>query len=136
MSRGPCHGICPVYYLEIDWDGKVIYRGYKHVNVTGEKTSSISPEKVKGLVNEFYDSGYFNLKDKYDQIQITDQPTVSTSININGKFKSVYDYLGTSQLSELQKLRDLENMIDQVTNSSRRVQSLSNTNSWSRRWTN
>ncbi|MDQ5868281.1 MAG: DUF6438 domain-containing protein [Thermoproteota archaeon] len=103
--------------------------GYEHVNVTGEKRSSISPEKVKDLVNEFYDSGYFNLKDKYDQIQITDQPTVSTSININGKFKSVYDYLGTFQLPELQKLRDLENMIDQVTNSSRRVQSLSNTNS-------
>ena len=54
MSRGPCRGICPVYYLEIDGDGNVFYRGYDHVNVTGDRKSSISPEKVKELVNQFY----------------------------------------------------------------------------------
>jgi len=47
MSRGPCRGLCPVYYLEIDGDGNVIYRGYEHVNVTGDRESSIPPEKVK-----------------------------------------------------------------------------------------
>lgn len=121
MSRGACHGTCPVYYLEIDGTGKVIYRGYEHVNVTGERTSNIAPEKVKELVNQFNNSDYFNLNDRYDQIEITDQPTVETSIRIDRTFKSVYDYLGTIKLPELLKLRQLENMIDEVTNSSQWV---------------
>ena len=121
MSRGPCRGLCPVYYLEIDGDGNVIYRGYEHVNVTGDRKSSIPPEKVKELVNQFYNLSYFDLEDRYDQIEITDQPTVETTINLNGTFKSVYDYLGTSYSPELQKLRHLENMIDELTNSSQWV---------------
>lgn len=87
MSRGPCRGVCPVYYLEIDGDGNVIYRGYEHVNVTGDRKSSIPPEKVKELINQFYNLSYFDLEDRYDQIEITDQPTVETTINLNGTFK-------------------------------------------------
>jgi hypothetical protein len=64
MSKGPCHGICSVYYLEIDGDGHVLYRGYEHVNVTGEHRSSIPPEKVKELINQFNNSSYFELKDR------------------------------------------------------------------------
>ena len=118
MFRGACFGACPIYYLEINGDGKVIYRGYEYVNVTGERTSSIPVDKVKELVNQFNNSGYFNLKDRYDEVERTDQSTVVTTISIDGTFKSVYDYLGTTNLPELQKLRQLENMIDEVTNSS------------------
>ena len=121
MFRGACFGACPIYYLEINGDGKVIYRGYKNVNVTGERTSSIPVDKVKELVNQFNNSGYFNLKDRYDEVERTDQSTVVTTISIDGTFKSVYDYLGTTNLPELQKLRQLENMIDEVTNSSQWV---------------
>ena len=121
MFRGACFGACPIYYLEINGDGKVIYRGYEYVNVTGERTSSISVDKVKELVNQFNNSGYFNLKDRYDEVERTDQSTVVTTISIDGTFKSVYDYLGTTNLPELQKLRQLENMIDEVTNSSQWV---------------
>ena len=121
MFRGACFGACPIYYLEINGDGKVIYRGYKNVNVTGERTSSIPVDKVKELVNQFNNSGYFNLKDRYDEVERTDQSTVVTTISMDGTFKSVYDYLGTTNLPELQKLRQLENMIDEVTNSSQWV---------------
>ena len=121
MFRGACFGACPIYYLEINGDGKVIYRGYEYVNVTGERTSSTPVDKVKELVNQFNNSGYFNLKDRYDEVERTDQSTVVTTISIDGTFKSVYDYLGTTNLPELQKLRQLENMIDEVTNSSQWV---------------
>jgi hypothetical protein len=121
MFRGACFGTCPIYYLEINGDGKIIYRGYEYVNVTGERMSTIPVEKVKELVNQFNNSGYFNLRDRYDQVEITDQATVVTSIRIDGTFKSVYDYLGTIKLPDLQNLRQLENMIDEVTNSSQWV---------------
>lgn len=121
MFRGACFGACPIYYLEIHGDGQVIYRGYEYVNVTGEQTSTIPVDSVRELVNQFNNSGYFNLKDRYDQVDRTDQATVVTSINVDGKSKSVYDYLGTHLLSELLKLRQLESMIDQITNSSQWV---------------
>ena len=121
MSRSACFGACPVYYIEIHEDGKVIYRGYKNVDVIGEQSSTIPVEKVNELVNQFNHIGYFNLEDRYDELAITDQATVQTSIEIDGIFKSVHDYLGAIEVPELPKLRQLENMIDEVTNSSRWV---------------
>lgn len=121
MSRSACFGACPVYYIEIHEDGKVIYRGYKNVDVIGEQSSTIPMEKVNELVNQFNRIGYFDLEDRYDELAITDQATVQTSIRIDGTFKSVYDYLGAIEVPELPKLRQLENMIDEVTNSSRWV---------------
>jgi hypothetical protein len=78
-------------------------------------------DSVRELVFQFNNSGYFNLNDRYDQVDRTDQVTVATSISIDGTFKSDYVYLGTHLLPELLKLRQLENMIDQVTNSSQWV---------------
>jgi len=121
MSRGQCFGTCPIYYLEIDGNRKVTYRGYYHVNVTGERTAHIPPQKVKELVSAFDNSDYFNLRDRYDEIRFTDQSSVETSIRINGIYKSVYDYYGTVKVPELEKLRNLEKMIDNVTNSSQWV---------------
>ncbi|MGB8171956.1 MAG: DUF6438 domain-containing protein [Nitrososphaeraceae archaeon] len=121
MSRSACFGACPVYYLEIDGDGKVIYRGYKNVDVTGDRISLIPVDKSRALVNQFNSLGYFNLKDRYDEANITDQASVQTSIRIDGIFKSVHHYLGTVNSPELVKLRQLENMIDEVANSSQWV---------------
>lgn len=121
MSRGLCFGTCPAYYLEIDGNGKITYRGYYHVNVTGERTAHIPPQKVRELVNAFNTSDYFNLRDRYDEILFTDQSSVETSILINGIYKSVYDYYGTVKVPELEKLRNLERMIDNAANSSQWV---------------
>ena len=121
MSRSACFGACPVYYLEIDGDGKVIYRGYKNVDITGDRISLIPVDKIRALVNQFNSLGYFNLKDRYDEANITDQASVQTSIRIDGIFKSVHHYLGTVNSPELVKLRQLENMIDEVANSSQWV---------------
>jgi len=79
------------------------------------------PQKVKELVSAFDNSDYFNLRDRYDEIRFTDQSSVETSIRINGIYKSVYDYYGTVKVPELGKLRNLEKMIDNVTNSSQWV---------------
>lgn len=72
MSRTACFGACPIYYLEIDGDGKVIYRGYKNVDVIGVRISFIPVDKARILVNQFNSLGYFNLKDRYDEASITE----------------------------------------------------------------
>jgi hypothetical protein len=119
MKRNMCLGTCPVYSLEIFGNGTVVYNGERFVNVTGQQISNIPQEKVRKLVEEFYKINYFSFKDAYNEIVITDQPTVSTSINMSGIYKSVFDNHGAIAP---EGLRLLENKIDETTNSSKWVQ--------------
>ncbi|HKI07678.1 MAG TPA: DUF6438 domain-containing protein [Nitrososphaeraceae archaeon] len=119
MERGMCMGTCPVYSLDIFGNGIVVYNGERFVNVTGKQVSGILDDKVRELVKEFYAIGYFSLNDTYDKIVKTDQPTVLTSINVNGTSKSIFDNLGAIAPKDL---RLLENEIDEVTNSSKWVE--------------
>ena len=113
IERGACFGPSPVYSLTIYGNGTVIYEGEMWVNVTGKQISQISQDKVKELVDEFYRIDYFSLKDRYEE-PVTDLPSTTTSITINGKTKSVYNYLGAPR-----KLVELENKIDEITNSNK-----------------
>jgi hypothetical protein len=116
IERNMCLGTCPVYSLEIFGNGTVVYIGERFVNVTGKQISNISKDKVKELVEEFYNIDYFSLNDTYDKIVKTDQPTVTTSINISGTFRSIFDNLGALAP---EGLRVLENEIDETANSSK-----------------
>lgn len=111
LERTGCYGTCPVYKLSISGDGEVIYEGTGFVNITGTQTSQISQDEIKELVDEFYNVNYFTLKDKYDA-PIKDVPTTITSITIEGKTKKVVNYYGAPK-----KLDELENKIDEITNS-------------------
>jgi hypothetical protein len=111
MERTPCFGFCPDYSLTIFGNGTVIYEGRNFVETTGQKVNTISREDVRMLVNEFYEIDYFSLKDEYTD-QVTDLPTTTTSIRIDGKFKQVVDYYGAPE-----QLKDLEDTIDDVAKS-------------------
>jgi hypothetical protein len=119
MERNMCMGTCPVYSLEIFGNGTLVYNGERFVNVTGKQISSIPENEVKELAEEFYNINYFSLNDTFDKIVQTDQPTVITSININGTFKSIFDNLGAIAP---EGLRALENRIDEITNSSKWIE--------------
>jgi hypothetical protein len=119
MERNMCMGTCPVYSLEIFGNGTLVYNGEQFVNVTGKHISSIPEDKVKQLIEEFYSINYYSLNDTFDKIVKTDQPTVITSINTNGTFKSVFDNLGAIAP---ESLRVLENRIDEITNSSKWIE--------------
>ena len=116
LERTACFGTCPVYKLSISGDGKVVYEGIRFVNITGTQTTQISQDKIKELVDEFYNIGYFALKDKYDA-PITDMPTTITSIAIDGRIKKVGNYYGAPK-----KLDELENKIDEITDSKNGVE--------------
>jgi Domain of unknown function (DUF6438) len=119
LERNACFGICPIYSLKVFGNGTVVYNGERFVNMTGQKISTISQQKVRGLVEEFYKINYFRLNDTYNKIVKTDQPTVITSINVTGVYKSVFDNYGSIAP---QGLRLLENKIDEITNSSKWIE--------------
>ena len=119
LERNMCMGTCPVYSLEIFGNGTVVYDGNRFVNVTGQQISNISQDRVRDLVEEFYKINYFSLNDKYDQVVITDQRTVTTSIDTNGSYKSVFDNHGAIAP---EGLRALEDKIDEITNSNKWIE--------------
>jgi Domain of unknown function (DUF6438) len=119
LERNACFGICPIYSLKVFGNGTAVYNGERFVNITGQKISTISQQKVRELVEEFYKINYFGLNDTYNKLVKTDQPTVITSINITGVYKSVFDNYGSIAP---QGLRLLENKIDEITNSSKWIE--------------
>ena len=113
IEKEACFGSCPVYSAQIYTDGTVLYEGKDFVKVTGKKQHKISEEKVKELVKAFEQIKYFSLKDKYESdengMSVTDQPTTTTTISLNGKQKKVVNYYCAPK-----ELEELENTIDRI----------------------
>lgn len=111
MKRTVCFGSCPDYELTIYGNGTVIYEGHNFVAITGKRSAIVPSEDVRELVSDFYDINYFSLRDEYTA-QVTDLPTTTTSIRIDGRFKQIIDYYGAPE-----ELRQLEDKIDDIANS-------------------
>jgi Domain of unknown function (DUF6438) len=115
LERTVCFGSCPDYTLTIYGNGSLIYEGRNFVAVTGQQTSNISKDHVQELARAFYAIGYFSLEDEYSAA-ITDLPTTTTSIAIDGRYKKIVNYYGAPE-----QLIELENMIDDIAGSERWV---------------
>jgi hypothetical protein len=109
------NGLSPVYSLTIYGNGTVVYKGIKNVDTIGIQTYQIPKDKARELVNEFINIYYFALKDKYSNSSIgSNLNMVTTSINMNGRTKTIVDDHSSYAPPTL---RALEDKIDQVTNS-------------------
>ena len=115
LERTVCFGSCPDYSLIVYGNGTLIYEGRNFVEVIGRQSSNISQEHVQELVRAFYVKGYFTLQDEYSA-PVTDLPTTTTSISIDGRYKQVINYYGAPE-----QLIELENMIDDIAESERWV---------------
>lgn len=116
LERTACNGVCPVYTLTILEDGTVTYNGTEHVAITGEQTSEIPAETVEQIVAAFDEAGYFDWNESYEEVTITDQATVTTSVTRNGETHRIVRYVG--DFSAPLALAYLENWVDEVTSSS------------------
>ncbi len=121
QRHGTANEVLPVYSLTIYGNGNVIYNGINNVNTSGIQTYQIPRDRASELVNEFINIYYFALKDKYiDSSNASSTLMVTTSINLNGKTKTVLDDHSAYAPSTL---RALENKIDQFTNSKQWIES-------------
>lgn len=132
LERTGCFGPCPVYFLALFEDGKIVYNGHKNVKIKGILYRQIPADTVHQLVNDFLQAGYLSLESEYstkrDTLEngrivewtTTDMPSAVSSIKVTGKVKIVRNYFGAPEW-----LERLENRVDQVANSKEWV---SNTN--------
>jgi acetamidase/formamidase len=120
LERGPCFGTCPIYQVTIASDGAVTFEGRNFVKTKGTASARIKPEDFNLLVNEFEKIKYSSLDDKYEPgspgcpMAATDMPSARTSIQMNGRTKSVSHYHGCRDSEVLRALSALERKIDEV----------------------
>lgn len=89
IQRTFCFGTCPVYIFKINNDGTASYEGVRNVKRMGTYSSKVSPAEMNKLIEVAKRIGYMEFKDKYDNESITDLPSTTTSIVIDGKRKEV-----------------------------------------------
>jgi acetamidase/formamidase len=120
LERGACFGTCPIYKVTVASDGMVTFEGLDFVKTKGKATGQIKPDDYQKLVNEFKRIKYFSLDDKYEPgspgctVGATDNPSALTSIERNGRTKSVSHYYGCKPSEVLRALSALERKIDEI----------------------
>lgn len=135
LERTGCYGRCPSYTLSIFSDGTVTYYGqsrYGFTRVTGAARSWVSQEQLRQLLSEFERVRYFSLKDRYETVGdgcptvATDSPSAISSLQINGRKKTIRHYHGCIMKEREpeafpRELTNLENRVDEITGSERWV---------------
>jgi hypothetical protein len=101
IDKQGCMGNCPAYSAQIYDDGTVVYKSEAWFQVKGIKRFKIPIDIIKQLVDESQRINYFSLKDRYETT-ISDGPSTTTSISIDGKQKEVFNGAGPKELYELE----------------------------------
>jgi Domain of unknown function (DUF6438) len=122
LERTACYGICAVYKVAVKADGSVTFEGIQNTHTKGKVEDKINENKVKDLIKAFENADYSKFNDKYDYdtcpIAATDSPTVTTSLRMDGKTKTVSHYLGCLEKDQRTpfppKLTEMENNIDRI----------------------
>lgn len=94
LQRGPCFGFCPVYNVMAFGDGTIVYTGIRHVDEIGVRVYQTHPDNVESVIHRAELSGYFNWNDSYEEMLVTDQSTVVTSIQTDDDYKRIVRYEG------------------------------------------
>lgn len=89
LSKTPCFGVCPSFNFTVFANGTAQYDGLSNVTRLGKYKAKISKEEINQLLNEASAVGYFSLNDKYDNEFVTDLPSATTYLNLEGKEKKV-----------------------------------------------
>lgn len=89
IERTPCYGNCPTYKMKIYSDGFVELEGIRGIDFTGNYTTNISQAQVNNFRIRANRTGFMDLEDRYDGM-VTDLPSATTTIVLDGVKKSVY----------------------------------------------
>jgi len=98
LERGPCFGSCPVYSVQVDAEGHVVWHGRRStagisVACQGERRWRVGADAVAKLEAQVDGSGFFQFADAY-RGRVTDLPTYTVTVTRRGRTKTVVDYAG------------------------------------------
>lgn len=119
LSRSACYGSCPVYTVEIAGDGTVTYQGGPFTVIQGPRQAKVPREALERLVAQIEAADFFALQPAY-QAGVTDMPTYTITVSIDGRQHMVLDYLGR-EVGMPAAVTALEDEIDRVAGTGRWV---------------
>jgi hypothetical protein len=94
IERTPCFGFCPEYGAAVYADGTIVYSGFANVERLGVQVLQIEDFAVESVVQQANALGYFDWQDAYDDIFMTDQAYVLTSVRADSDYKRITRYGG------------------------------------------
>lgn len=119
LERTACFGRCPIYTVTVYGDGRTVFVGKRFVAATGERRARLSRSRVADLRAAVTRARVFTLQDRYDEMRITDLPSIKLTFRVGPRTKRIYHYLGDRSAPE--RLRRLECQIDRLARTSRWV---------------
>lgn len=134
LQRTACYGNCPDYQVSILGTGQVqfdpdprqasdeagIHRAFSPDSgmlVPLKNIDNIERADVNRLIAAMYKTDFFKLKNSYEA-GITDNPTYVVSVTMNGKTKTITDYVG-QRAGMPETVSALEDLIDEIAGTSR-----------------
>lgn len=103
LERSTCYGTCPAYAVTLESNGQVTFEGIRFVRAMSGQ-SVIGPGRIRA-VREALDVAQFRtMREQYATTAdgcedvATDLPTVTLSVTIDGRTKTVRHYLGCLEL--------------------------------------
>lgn len=91
IERSACKGSCPVYRVDVDEAGHIVYEGTEHVAVVGRREEQLSPESVAKIAQSLVDAGMFTVDaptvDQCDRPTETCHPTITVELLYKGRYR-------------------------------------------------
>jgi hypothetical protein len=91
LRRTPCFGTCPVYTVEVDAGGAVLFDGERYVGAEGMHHAEIEAEAVSRLWQAVRGADFFGLDERYDHEHpacspyATDAPGIVLEVTSDGR---------------------------------------------------
>ena len=92
LTRSGCFGTCPGYAVTVATGG-ISFEGQGYVVAAGTHHDSVDADDVRSLAKKFVDADFYSFEKVYSA-SVTDCPTYTLSIEIDGRRKDVTDYVG------------------------------------------
>ena len=92
LERSGCMGSCPAYSVALSTSG-ILFEGHYYVAALGEHTDSADADTVRAFAKRLIAADFYSMNPDYSA-SVTDCPTYMLSVSIDGRSKSVHDYMG------------------------------------------
>jgi ankyrin repeat protein len=116
LERTGCFGSCPSYRVTLA-NERIEFDGHGYVAASGRHTEFVDPNDVRNLAARFIAADFYSMDPVY-RAAVTDSPTYTLSISIDGKEMRVVDYVGEWERMPA-VISELENEVDKLAGTDR-----------------
>lgn len=119
LTRSGCLGTCPAYRVRVSTTG-IEFDGEGYVTAVGSHSATTDPAVVRELAKKFMADDFYSMDSTYEA-GVTDCPTYTLAISVDGQAKSVRDYMG-SWIGMPQAISELEDDVDNFAQTKRWIE--------------